>query len=75
MLLVTRAAGYGNAMTSFWLLFQLTLLGGLALFNPELVPHDVGQTGTIPVLSFQTAFPDQSFVVVSLCSPRKTESM
>lgn len=69
------AVGYGNTMTSFWLLFQQTLLGGLTLFNPALVPRDVGQTGTIPLLSFQTAFPNQSFAVISLCSPQKTESM
>lgn len=66
--------GYGNAMTSFGPLLLLTLLGGLPLFNPELIPeHMWARQGESHCSPSKEHFPDQSFAVISLCSPQKTE--
>jgi len=68
------AVGYDNVMASFRRLLQLTLHGGLALFKCKLVPeHMWARQGESHPSPPKQRFPDQSFAVISLCSPRKTE--
>lgn len=74
LLLVTAVVGYGNAMTSLGPLLQLTLLGGLILFNPELIPECMwAREGESLHSPSKQRFPDQSFAVISLCSRQKTK--